>query len=104
MDSPRCFSPRPFPPPALVDVPLEYIVDQLHNLASNYWNKPDTADCIIGRRLVLDNDSHPHYASLVVPIPNPPGRRPTDPDIHSVPHLTLRVCTMCLRSHTVLTP
>lgn len=41
------FVPRPFPPPALADVPVEYIVDQLRNLAPHYWNKPETADCTI---------------------------------------------------------
>jgi hypothetical protein len=43
------FNPRPFPPPSLVGVPAEYIVDQLHVLAPNYWNKPETADCTISR-------------------------------------------------------
>ena len=38
---------RPFPPPALENVPLPYILDQLHNLAVNYWDKPHTADCTI---------------------------------------------------------
>ena len=50
------FIPRPFPPPALANVPVEYIVDQLHSLASNYWSKPETADCTISMysRLCLD--------------------------------------------------
>ncbi|EJD02230.1 uncharacterized protein FOMMEDRAFT_109473 [Fomitiporia mediterranea MF3/22] len=38
---------RPFPPPALVGVPLPYILEQLHNLAVTYWDKPQTADCTI---------------------------------------------------------
>ncbi|RDX56417.1 hypothetical protein OH76DRAFT_1425823 [Lentinus brumalis] len=41
------FVPRPFPPPALADVPLEYIVDQLRRLAPHYWNRPETSDCTI---------------------------------------------------------
>ncbi|PCH37735.1 hypothetical protein WOLCODRAFT_22815 [Wolfiporia cocos MD-104 SS10] len=41
------FVPRPFPPPALADVPLEYIIDQLRRLASHYWSKPETSDCTI---------------------------------------------------------
>ncbi|KAI6045589.1 hypothetical protein EDC04DRAFT_2633938 [Pisolithus marmoratus] len=45
--APKSFSPRPFPPPALSGVPLEYIINQLHNLAPRYWNRPETADCII---------------------------------------------------------
>lgn len=43
------FIPRPFPPPALVGVPLEYIKVQLHELAPQYWASPDTADCTIGQ-------------------------------------------------------
>lgn len=43
----RCFVPRPFPPPALANVPVEYIIDQLHTLAPHYWSKPETADCSI---------------------------------------------------------
>ncbi|KAH8099505.1 hypothetical protein BXZ70DRAFT_894561 [Cristinia sonorae] len=39
--------PRPFPPPALANVPVEYIVNQLHSLAPHYWSKPETADCTI---------------------------------------------------------
>ncbi|KAF9482827.1 hypothetical protein BDN70DRAFT_784073, partial [Pholiota conissans] len=41
------FQPRPFPPPSLSGVPIEYITDQLHNLANHFWDKPDTADCTI---------------------------------------------------------
>ena len=40
---------RPFPPPALENVPLLYILDQLHNLATHYWDKPATADCTISK-------------------------------------------------------
>ncbi len=41
------FEHRPFPPPSLSGVPIEYITGQLHNLASEFWDKPDTADCTI---------------------------------------------------------
>ena len=44
------FVPRPFPPPALADVPLEYIIAQLRRLASHYWSRPETSDCTIGMR------------------------------------------------------
>lgn len=43
----RSFVPRPFPPPSLANVPVEYIIDQLHTLAPHYWSKPETADCSI---------------------------------------------------------
>ncbi|KAI0703554.1 hypothetical protein BC835DRAFT_1262622 [Cytidiella melzeri] len=38
---------RPFPPPALAHVPIEYIIQQLHTLAPHYWSKPETTDCSI---------------------------------------------------------
>jgi hypothetical protein len=41
------FTPRPFPPPSLAGVPIEYIVGQLRALAPQYWDKPETADCTI---------------------------------------------------------
>lgn len=41
------FNPKPFPPPSLSDVPVEYIIAQLHEYADQYWDKPDTADCTI---------------------------------------------------------
>ncbi|KAI0807763.1 hypothetical protein C8Q74DRAFT_1188256 [Fomes fomentarius] len=49
------FVPRPFPPPALAGVPLEYIVDQLRRLAPHYWSRPETSDCTIV--VSLDNAS-----------------------------------------------
>lgn len=49
----RCFVPRPFPPPALANVPVEYIIDQLHTLAPHYWSKPETADCSISASTTL---------------------------------------------------
>ncbi|KAJ7816410.1 hypothetical protein B0H14DRAFT_2844775 [Mycena olivaceomarginata] len=51
------FTPRTFPPPSLTDVPVKYIIDQLHILAPQYWDKTDTADC-----------------TLVIPVPHAPGR------------------------------
>ncbi|KAI8989759.1 hypothetical protein BD414DRAFT_315986 [Trametes punicea] len=44
---PLPFVPRPFPPPALAGVPLEYIIDQLRRLAPHYWSRPETSDCTI---------------------------------------------------------
>lgn len=49
----RSFVPRPFPPPSLANVPVEYIIDQLHTLAPHYWSKPETADCSISTLLSL---------------------------------------------------
>lgn len=41
------FELRPYPPPALANVPTAYIVDRLHKLAPYYWTRPETADCTI---------------------------------------------------------
>ncbi|KAI0647396.1 hypothetical protein C8Q79DRAFT_1000329 [Trametes meyenii] len=51
---PLPFVPRPFPPPALAGVPLEYIIDQLRRLATHYWSRPETSDCTIV--VSLDSD------------------------------------------------
>jgi len=32
---------------ALQDIPVQYIVDQLHRLGPFYWHKPETTDCTI---------------------------------------------------------
>ena len=69
---------RSFPPPALQNVPIQYILEQLHNLALNYWDKPQTADCTIGMCLVSPkrssyrdgqmSDLHPVVFDTVIPI------------------------------------
>ncbi|KAI0934602.1 hypothetical protein AcV5_006389 [Taiwanofungus camphoratus] len=56
------FVPRPFPPPALVDVPIEYIIDQLWHLAPHYWSKPETSDCTIVVPLDVINTKEPVLA------------------------------------------
>lgn len=68
--SPSSPAPRSFPPPALADVPLEYIVDQLHNLAPRYWNKLDTTDCMIGMSFTFSSfpfNAHASSHSLASP-------------------------------------
>lgn len=52
------FASRPFPPPSLTNVPHEYIVDQLRNFASNYWDRPQTADCTISTSLLSMQGCH----------------------------------------------
>ncbi|KAF9068311.1 hypothetical protein BDP27DRAFT_1327434 [Rhodocollybia butyracea] len=51
---------RPFPPSSLSGVPFAYILDQLHDLASDFWGKPETSDC-----------------TIVIPVPHPQFRSPT---------------------------
>jgi hypothetical protein len=60
-ESINSFVPRPFPPPPLIGIPLEYIVDSLRKLAPRYWNNTETADCSIGEYCLLfspDNGIH----------------------------------------------
>lgn len=73
------FVPRPFPPPALENVPLPYILDQLHNLAIHYWDKPETADCTISECsiVVYASDLLIGRYVQVVPIVPTPRVRPT---------------------------
>lgn len=65
------FISRPFPPPALADVPVDYIVDRLRSLAPHYWNKQETADC-----------------TIIVPVPHLRGRSMRAPDMPSLPSMT----------------
>ncbi|EJF66153.1 hypothetical protein DICSQDRAFT_98018 [Dichomitus squalens LYAD-421 SS1] len=60
------FVPRPFPPPALADVPLEYIIDQLRRLAPHYWSRPETSDCTIVVSLDHESPSDKTQASAGV--------------------------------------
>lgn len=48
-ESVHSFVPRPFPPPSLVGVPHEYIIDSLRKLAPQYWNNAESSDCSISK-------------------------------------------------------
>ncbi|KAH7889537.1 hypothetical protein F5I97DRAFT_545120 [Phlebopus sp. FC_14] len=94
------FTARPFPPPALADVPIDYIFDQLHNLAPHYWNRPETADCTIivpvpnhtpSYSPATSSESSPDSSIRFAADPNPTGRRATEPVIYVPPRLTLRL-------------
>ncbi|KAI6165773.1 hypothetical protein EDD17DRAFT_184065 [Pisolithus thermaeus] len=84
--SPKSFTPRPFPLPALADIPLEYIAQQLHDLAPLYWNRPETADCTIIVPIVGHSRSSSRH-------------RAADPS-HIASHLTLQLHTdyLCTKS------
>ena len=60
------FVPRPFPPPSLADVPLEYIVAQLRRLAPHYWSRPETSDCTIGTFCSRPSRTEPRFV-LIIP-------------------------------------
>jgi hypothetical protein len=69
------FEPRPFPPSSLTGVPIEYITQQLHNLASQFWDKPETADCTISMSSNIQTQSIFHHdLPPVVPFPHAQGR------------------------------
>ncbi len=81
------FQPRPFPPPSLTGVPVEYIYEQLRNLAPAYWDTPDTADCTISTYSCDQLLYGPILTtSSVVPIPDlrskPVTRFPLDSSMH----------------------
>jgi hypothetical protein len=97
-----CFVPRPFPPPSLVHVPVEYIIDQLHYLAPHYWNRPETTDCTIivpvpqhrGKSMRVQDTSFPPETVPSVASRHDPaglGRRVTEPTIHSTPRISLNL-------------
>ncbi|KAF9246365.1 hypothetical protein BU15DRAFT_85137 [Melanogaster broomeanus] len=90
--SPSQFTARPFPPPALTNVPVEYIMDQLHNLAPHYWNRPETADCTIIIPVPHHSPSSSTNPSIRFTVdPNGTGRRATAPDIDVAPRMALRL-------------
>jgi len=93
-ESTHSFVPRPFPPPSLIGVPLEYIIDSLRKLAPRYWNNTETADCSIvyplGNRLpsfpTRDLGVSNVPRTEVLPSPHDPsgmGRRLTAPSLNS---------------------
>ncbi|EIN07141.1 hypothetical protein PUNSTDRAFT_104658 [Punctularia strigosozonata HHB-11173 SS5] len=105
------FIPRPFPPPALVGVPLEYIKVQLHELAPQYWASPDTADCTIVVPIPLKQADTPD-APLFPPgtlgsarraaahDPSGTGRRATEPSMPFAPRILMRLHVDYLSAHS----
>lgn len=95
------FEPRPFPPPSLVGVPIEYIIDQLHNLAPHYWDKPETADCTIIVPVPYPrNSTFPPNTPLPSYDPSGHGRRLTEPTINFIPRIVLKLHTDYLCAHS----
>ncbi|KAJ7578384.1 hypothetical protein C8J56DRAFT_797370 [Mycena floridula] len=95
------FPSIPFPPPSLVGVPMEYIIDQLHNLAPHYWDKPDTADCTIIIPVPYPRGlSFPPSSPLPTYDPSGLGRRLTEPTLNFVPRIVLKLHTDYLSAHS----
>ncbi|KAF7363914.1 hypothetical protein MSAN_01049500 [Mycena sanguinolenta] len=98
------FTPRAFPPPSLSGVPVNYILDQLHNLASQYWDKPDTADCTLvipvphlRRNAGSTASDMPAFSMSSEP---GLGRRVTEPALNSVPRISLKLHVDYLSAHS----
>ncbi|KAL1709616.1 hypothetical protein EV121DRAFT_194502 [Schizophyllum commune] len=106
------FVPRPFPPPSLADVPLEYIMDQLHTLAPQYWDQPDTADCTIIVPVPYLNpanflgDATPCSPFDIMPAsattynPSGLGRRASEPTLQFAPRISLKLHIDYLSAHS----
>ncbi|KIK08249.1 hypothetical protein K443DRAFT_85427 [Laccaria amethystina LaAM-08-1] len=100
------FTPRPFPPLSLGDVPIEYITQQLHALAPQYWDKPETADCTIIVPIPhLDPSSTPFdnahsFTTSYEPQPSSAGRRATQPPLNAVPRISLQLHMDFLSAHS----
>ncbi|KAJ3567015.1 hypothetical protein NP233_g6636 [Leucocoprinus birnbaumii] len=103
------FSPRPFPPSTLSDVPIEYIIEQLRNLAPYYWEKPETADCTIivpipfvGRRPTSTTESPTpiKFRHSIDFHPSATGGRVTESSLNSTPRLTFKLHMDYLSAHS----
>ncbi|KAA1469361.1 hypothetical protein DENSPDRAFT_870274 [Dentipellis sp. KUC8613] len=108
---PSSFVPRPFPPPALAGIPMEYIVDTLHTLAPSYWNNAETSDCTIIFPIDAQRaQSFLHDSSIAIQTPHVElstnahdpaglGRRVTAPDLHSFANPRMLMRTLSLALH-----
>ncbi|PPQ98829.1 hypothetical protein CVT24_003383 [Panaeolus cyanescens] len=106
------FDQRPFPPPALEHVPIEYITRQLHDLANDFWDKPETADCTIivpfphanGRPevpgLAAASIIEPTYSYATNFEGVTAGRRATQPPLNAVPRMSLPLHMDYLSAHS----
>ncbi|KAI0094069.1 hypothetical protein BDY19DRAFT_902734 [Irpex rosettiformis] len=114
----RCFVSRPFPPPALANVPVEYIIDQLHTLAPHYWSKPETADCsiivpldgLLRKTGQVPQSSGPvsdPFASLMAQSDgmsraSSPGHPATEPTLRPAPRMVMKLHMDYLSAHSTL--
>ncbi|KAJ7633018.1 hypothetical protein FB45DRAFT_745057 [Roridomyces roridus] len=105
IDTASLFAARAFPPPSLAGVPVDYIINQLHNLAPQYWDKPDTADCT----LVIPVPYPRGKAGSTFPVDAPAfsmssdpglGRRVTEPALNHVPRISLKLHVDYLSAHS----
>ncbi|KDQ61136.1 hypothetical protein JAAARDRAFT_32140 [Jaapia argillacea MUCL 33604] len=100
------FVPRPFPPPALVGVPLEYIIDQLRHLAPHYWDDKESFDCTLIVPVFDHREqtgaSPESLASSRRHDPSGLGRRVTEPIVNAVPRITMKLHVDYLSAQSTL--
>jgi hypothetical protein len=106
------FEPRQFPPPSLSGVPIEYIIKQLHSLADNYWDKPETADCTIivpfphaqGRpelpAFSQTSIIEPTFQFATAYEQTTLGKRSTQPPLNAVPRISMPLHIDYLAAHS----
>ncbi|KAL0946828.1 hypothetical protein HGRIS_012997 [Hohenbuehelia grisea] len=95
------FAHRAFPPPSLSGVPVEYIIDQLHNLAHCYWNKPDTADCTIVVPIPHRSKNTHRFPPGALQMPGHSlGRRVSEPAFNQTPQLSMKLHVDYLAAHS----
>lgn len=102
------FHTKPFPPPGLAEVPVEYIIKQLNQMAPNYWDKPETADCtiIVPIPYAGCNPGQPFpkepSGSTTISFEHSGGgnRRATQPPANAVPRLSLELHMDYLSAHS----
>ncbi|KZT26618.1 hypothetical protein NEOLEDRAFT_1177601 [Neolentinus lepideus HHB14362 ss-1] len=104
------FIPRPFPPPALEDVPLEYVIAQLHRLAPCYWGNMETTDCTLIIPVFdppkLDSTAlrSSIHSGYVYSNPNGHdrlGRRVTEPNLNIAPRIVMKLHMDYLSAHSM---
>ncbi|EKM82577.1 hypothetical protein AGABI1DRAFT_68331 [Agaricus bisporus var. burnettii JB137-S8] len=102
-------SPQPFPLSTLAEVPIEYIIEQLRNMAPYYWEKPETADCTIivpipyvRRRPASTSESSkpPKFRHSVDFHPSATGGRVTESSLNNTPRLTFKLHMDYLSAHS----
>ncbi|KAF8965220.1 hypothetical protein BDZ97DRAFT_1757356 [Flammula alnicola] len=106
------FEPRPFPPPSLTGVPIDYITEQLHNLAAQFWDIPDSADCTIIvpfphaqgipelPALSLTSVIEPTFSFAANYENTNLGRRATQPPLNAVPRISMQLHIDYLAAHS----
>ncbi|KAI0317565.1 hypothetical protein OF83DRAFT_1083500 [Amylostereum chailletii] len=111
--------PKPFPSPALADVPVGYIVQSLLALAPRYWGNIESSDCCIlfpldikAEKLLTRGLPLHHFPDYGQgggppaprrPRPSEPGRRATEPIIsHAPPTWAIKLHTDYLSAHSAL--